>query len=103
PHYWQKDAAGIQLPYLDSIVIEFVKAQDAEIVRLEAGSIDLMAQADLRPEDFAAVRRLRDQGALQMADVGISVDPNTLWFNLTPGSAAQKARPYLQRTEFRQA
>src|SRR5947208_7269861 len=70
---------------------------------LEACSIDLMTQADLRPEDFAALRRLRDQGALQMADVGIGVDPNTLWFNLTPDSAAEKAKPYLQRTEFRQA
>jgi peptide/nickel transport system substrate-binding protein len=26
-----------------------------------------------------------------------------LWFNLTPGSAVEKAKPYLQRPEFRQA
>src|SRR5258708_7432714 len=75
--------------------------QDAEILRLQAGSVDLMTQADLRPEALAALRRLRDQGALQLADVGIGVDPNLLWFNLTPGSA--EAKPYLQRVEFRQA
>jgi peptide/nickel transport system substrate-binding protein len=103
PHYWQKDAAGVALPYLDSIVMEVVMTQDAEILRLQAGSADLMTQADLRPEDLAALRRLRDQGALQLADVGIGVDPNLLWFNLTPGSAAEKAKPYLQRAEFRQA
>ena len=102
PHYWQKDAAGIALPYLDSIVLEFANP-DAEVLRLEAGTIDLMTQADVRPPDIAALRRLRDQGALQLADVGIGVDPNTLWFNLTPSAAAQKAKPYLQRTEFRQA
>jgi peptide/nickel transport system substrate-binding protein len=62
-----------------------------------------MTQADIRPEDLAALRRLRDQGALQLADVGIGVDPNTLWFNLTPGSPVTKAKPYLQRAEFRQA
>jgi peptide/nickel transport system substrate-binding protein len=78
-------------------------AQDAEVLRLEAGTTDLMTQADLRPEDLAALRRLRDQGTLQIADVGIGVDPNMLWFNLTPGSAAQKTKPYLQRAEFRQA
>ena len=103
PHYWQKDAAGVVLPYLDQVVVEFVMAQDAEILRLEAGTTDLMTQADIRPEDLAALRRLRDQGALQIADVGIGVDPNTLWFNLTPGSAAQRTKPYLQRAEFRQA
>ena len=103
PHYWQKDAAGVQLPYLDRLVVEFVTAQDAEILRLQAGSTDLMTHADVRPEDVAALRRLRDQGSLHLADVGIGVDPNMLWFNLTPGSALQKTRPYLLRAEFRQA
>src|SRR5207244_7028448 len=105
PHYWQKDAAGIALPYLDSIVLEFVKAQGAEVLRLEAGSIDLMTQADVRPEDIAALRRLRDQGTLQLVDAGVGVDPNALWFNLTPAAAAKnaKTRPCLSRAEFRQA
>jgi peptide/nickel transport system substrate-binding protein len=103
PHYWQKDSAGTALPYLDSVVMEIVTTQDAEVLRLEAGTIDLMAQADVRPEDLKALRPLRDQGAVQLADVGIVVDPNTLWFNLTPGSPVAKAKPYLQRAEFRQA
>jgi peptide/nickel transport system substrate-binding protein len=103
PNYWQKDAAGTQLPYLDRINMEIVPTQDAEVLRLEAGSIDLMTQADVRPEDVSALRRLRDQGSLQLVEVGTSVDPNTLWFNLTPGASNLKTRPYLQRGEFRQA
>jgi peptide/nickel transport system substrate-binding protein len=103
PHYWQKDANGVALPYLDRIVVEFVASQDAEMLRMGAGTIDLMTVANVRPEDLAALRRLRDQGAVQLADAGVGVDPDTLWFNLTPGSAAQKAKPYLTRTEFRQA
>jgi peptide/nickel transport system substrate-binding protein len=103
PNYWQKDGAGIQLPYLDSIVMEFLASQDAEVLRLQAGSADLMTQADVRPIDIAALRKLRDQGALEIAEAGIGVDPNMLWFNLKPSPAAQKAKPYLQRTEFRQA
>ena len=73
------------------------RRQDAEMLRLEAGTTDLMTQADIRPEDLAALRQLRDQGALQLADVGTGVDPNMLWFNLTPGSTVQKAKPYLLR------
>jgi peptide/nickel transport system substrate-binding protein len=103
PHYWQKDANGAALPYLDRLVIEFVASQDAEMLRMGAGSIDLMTVANVRPEDLAALRRLRDQGAVQLVDEGVSVEADTLWFNLTPGSAASKAKPYLTRTEFRQA
>jgi len=103
PHYWRKDASGGALPYLDRLVVEFIKAQDAEMLRLQSGSVDVMSQADVRPEDIAALRRLRDQGALQLVEVGVGVDPNLLWFNLSPARAAQKTKPYLLRTEFRQA
>ena len=103
PHYWRKDASGAALPYLDRLVMEFVSGQDAEMLRVQAGEVDVMAVADVRPEDIASLRRLRDEGKVQLVDVGVSVDPNTLWFNLTPGSAAVKAKPYLGLAEFRQA
>jgi peptide/nickel transport system substrate-binding protein len=104
PRYWRKDASGGQLPYLDRLVMEFVAGgQDPEILRVESGAVDFMTQADVRPEDIAALRRLRDQGALQLVEVGVSVDPTCLWFNLTPGNAAVKAKPYLERPEFRRA
>jgi len=105
PHYWRTDASGTPLPYLDRLVVEFVKTQDAEMLRLQAGTLDLMTQADVRPEDIASLRRLRDQGSIQLAEPGVGVDANMLWFNLTPAAAArnEKTRPYLARTEFRQA
>ena len=102
PHYWRHDAAGRQLPYLDRIVFEVVTTQDSEIFRMQSGSIDVMTQADVRAEDYAGLRRLRDQGSLQLVDVGVGVDPNLLWFNLTPASAT-RLPPYLERAEFRRA
>ena len=104
PRYFRKDASGGALPYLDRLVLEFIAGgQDPEILRLESGAVDFMSQADVRPEDIAALRRLRDGGSLQLLEVGVSVDPNCLWFNLTPGAAAGKAKPYLLRPEFRRA
>ena len=105
PRYWRKDASGVQLPYLDSLVMDFVTSQDAEMLRMQAGTLDIMTQADVRPEDIASLRRLRDQGKVQLAEPGLGVDPIMLWFNLTSAAAARdgKARPYLQRVEFRQA
>ena len=100
PHYWRKDASGAPLPYLDRVVLEIASGQDAEVQRLEAGSIDLMSQADLRPQDYATMKRLRDRGAVTLTDVGTGVDPNVLWFNL---ATTQPSRGYLQKQEFRQA
>ena len=105
PHYWRKDAAGVALPYLDRSTWSSCKSQDAEMLRMQAGTLDLMTQADVSPEDIASLRRLRDQGAVQLAEPGVGVDPIMLWFNLTPAAAAQgpKTKPYLPRAEFRQA
>lgn len=103
PHYWREDASGSPLPYLDRIDLEVVTSADAEMLRMEAGSIDVMSQTDVPPQDIGALRRLRDQGALQLLDVGIGVDPNMLWFNLVPSSGVAKDKPYLERPEFRQA
>jgi peptide/nickel transport system substrate-binding protein len=105
PHYWRKDASGASLPYLDRLVLDIVKSQDAEIIRMQAGTIDLMTQADVRPVDISALRKLRDQGALQLVEPGISVSPDVLWFNLTPAAEKRDAatKPYLHRAEFRQS
>jgi peptide/nickel transport system substrate-binding protein len=101
PRYW-RHAGETQLPYLDRVVFEIVSTQDAEVLRLESGSLDVMTQPDVRPEDYAALKRLRDQGTVSLMDVGIGVDPNMLWFNLSP-SRARGVPSYLKRSEFRQA
>ena len=102
-HYWRTDANGTPLPYLDTISMEIVGSQDAEILRLQAGSIDLMAQADLRPQDYASLKPLAGQGSINLAELGPAVDPNMLWFNLTAAAAARPGKSFLQRAEFRQA
>ena len=103
PHYWRTDASGAALPYLDTISLEIVGSQDTEILRMQAGSIDLMAQADLRPQDYASLKRIAGQGTVRLAELGPAVDPNLLWFNLTPAAAARPGKAFLQRAEFRQA
>jgi peptide/nickel transport system substrate-binding protein len=86
PHYWKKDANGVQLPYLDRLTIAIVPDQNTEALRLQSGEIDLMANGDIRPEDHQAFRRAAEQGKLRMLDVGVGLDPNLLWFNLGKSS-----------------
>jgi peptide/nickel transport system substrate-binding protein len=101
PHYWRFDERGTQLPYLDTLRIEIITDQNTEALRVAAGEIDLMTNGDIRPEDYATFKRAADNGRLRLLEVGTGLDPNLLWFNLTP--ARTQAKPWLSRREFRQA
>ncbi len=49
PRYWKKDPSGATLPNLDQVVLEVVPDQNAELVRLQAGQIDML---QLKPNGF---------------------------------------------------
>ncbi len=100
--FWRRDEQGAQLPYLDEIEVQIVPEQNAEILRLEAGEVDLITD-QVRPEDLAALQKLQDQGAVTLNEAGIALNPEMLWFNLDPASPRARTRPWLQRPELRRA
>jgi peptide/nickel transport system substrate-binding protein len=103
PHYWRRDAHGTQLPYLDRIVIEMVPQQDAELLRLQSGQVDL-TQQHLRAEDIATFKRLAEQGKARLFDMGVATEGDHFFFNLKPEKwAADPRGAWLPRKEFRQA
>jgi len=103
PHYWRTDAAGIQLPYLERLTLEIVPDQNAELLRLQTGQTDF-GQSEVRSEDYATLKRAADAGRIQLLDLGVGLDPDSLWFNLNPTSkGADPKRPWLQRVELRRA
>jgi peptide/nickel transport system substrate-binding protein len=102
PHYFRRDAKGVQLPYLDRLTLAIVPEQGAEALRLEAGQIDLMTNADLRPQDFASFKRLSEQGRVRLLEGTVGLDPDFLAFNLRPGSSMTKRAPWMLKKEFRQ-
>jgi peptide/nickel transport system substrate-binding protein len=102
-HYFRTDDRGTRLPYLDRIVVEIVPDQDAQVLKLEAGDMDTEA-AEIRPEDYAPLKRAAERGSLQIVDVGAAVDPDGLWINLRPGAFDRDPRrSWIQRDELRQA
>jgi peptide/nickel transport system substrate-binding protein len=103
PRYWKTDARGRQLPYLDRLEFQIVADMNVEILQLESGAVDLMF-SDLRPEDYASLRRLEAQGRVRVVDAGTSLDPPMFWFNLDPSAkATDPRRAWLQATDFRRA
>jgi len=103
PHYFREDANGRPLPYLDRIVVQVSSDQNAELLRLESGQVD-MTIAEIRPEDYAPLKRAADGGRLQLLDLGPALDADSLWFNLRPDAFGKDPRAaWLQRDELRQA
>ena len=103
PRYWKKDVTGIQLPYADQVVLEIVPDQNAELVRLQAGQVDLLQQ-QIRPEDITTLKPLIDQGRVRIIELGVGVDPDFLLFNLrSPYWAKDPRREWIQAKEFRKA
>lgn len=102
PRYWRKDAAGTPLPYLDRLTL-VVASQPVEALKLQSGDVDLMTNADIRPEDYAAFKRASDEGRLRLIDNGVALDPNLLWFNLTSKKGSDPKSRWFGNKAFRQA
>ena len=49
-------ASGAQLPYLDKLTVLVIADQTTEALRLQAGEIDLMANGEIRPQDYAELQ-----------------------------------------------
>jgi peptide/nickel transport system substrate-binding protein len=103
PRYWRKDAAGTSLPYLDKLTVLIVPDQNTEALRMQSGEIDLMGSGEIRPEDYPAFRRIAEQGRLRLIDAGVGLDPNLLWFNLSPAGARSPRSAWFRQKAFRQA
>jgi peptide/nickel transport system substrate-binding protein len=102
-HYWRRAADGSALPYLDRIALEIVPEQNAELLRLQSGSTDLTS-SELRPEDYASVKRAEEQGQLRLAELGVGPDADAFWFCLKAEVKGKDPRfAFVQRPAFRQA
>jgi peptide/nickel transport system substrate-binding protein len=103
PHFWRRDDQGEALPYLDSVVLEIVPDQNTELLRLQAGAID-MTQQQLRAEDYASARELERKGTLSVLELGVGLDPDVFFFNLRPSHWAKDPRKaWMPAAEFRRA
>ena len=89
PHYWRRDASGVRLPYLDRLTLEIVPDQNAELLRLTAGQVDVL-QNEIRPEDYRTVKAAADGGRVRLTDVGPGIEREMLWFNLAPSPKGER-------------
>jgi peptide/nickel transport system substrate-binding protein len=103
PRYWRKAPDGNALPYIDSLVMELVPDQNAELLRLQSGGSDL-THSELRSDDYIPVRRAEQDGKVTMVELGVGPDADGFWFCLKPEKKANDPRfAFTSKREFRQA
>lgn len=76
PYYWKRDSNGRQLPYLDSVRIEFQRNRDLELIRFQKDELDILS--NLEPESF---KKLKGKAEVSALDLGTSLDTVQVWFN----------------------
>lgn len=98
PYYWKTDAAGTVLPYLDEIVWLVVPSEDAQVIRFQAGDIDVLSRVS--NQHVTALESRAPAAGYAVHDLGASLEYNFLFFNLAPG---KERNPLFQDVGFRQA
>ena len=80
PYWFEVDAKGTRLPYLDEIVFVVTKDQDAALLKFHAGQVD--ALDNVKPEDYPDFEAKQQAEDYVLHDIGPSYNTNFLWFNL---------------------
>ncbi len=106
PFYWKVDSENQRLPYLDELVFLFVGTEDAQVMHFEAGETDIISR--LSAENYNLLTREKARIALQLADMGPSLEYNFLLFNLNDLGAKKlddvsKKQAWFRDLKFRQA
>lgn len=99
PHYWKKDAAGRQLPYLDSVRLDILTNRELELMRFRKGEFHLLNGLDAESFD-----RFSKEMPGTVRDLGPSLDSEQIWFNQVPSAPIPPfKREWFRNVEFRRA
>ncbi len=99
PHFWETDAEGRRLPYLDEIIFLFVAGADAQAIRFQAGETDLVSA--LTPDNFTLLERQARHRGDVLADLGAGMSYQFLFFNLNDLDRRQLPAIEAKQTWFR--
>ncbi|HEY5595786.1 MAG TPA: ABC transporter substrate-binding protein [Candidatus Bipolaricaulota bacterium] len=98
PYYWKADENGVQLPYLDQVILSIVTDDNVRLLRFSNGQTDIYPP---RPEDIPVLRQQSNQGVTVSVQEAGTVDMNVIAFNQDSQDANLQA--LFRDVRFRQA
>src|SRR5579864_3542909 len=99
PYYWKVDSAKNRLPYLDEVIFLVVPSEDAEVIRMQSGELDLLSR--FSAANYPVLARQQDARGYRLYDLGPGLEYNFLFFNLNDLSANAPAGLATEQTWFR--
>ena len=104
PYYWKMDAAKHRLPYLDQLTFLIVPTEDAEVIRFQAGDLDVLEK--INAENYAVLDREQNGRGYRLFNLGAGLEYDFLFFNLNDLGGKHlaeisKAQEWFRRREFR--
>ncbi|MCS7064532.1 MAG: ABC transporter substrate-binding protein [Methylacidiphilales bacterium] len=91
PHFWMLDEEGTRLPYIDRMIVRFVKDATAAAVAFATGQTD---SAGITPDNIEWIRKNEKVHQYTIYDRGPSTASSFIWFNQNPGTNAE-GRPFV--------
>jgi peptide/nickel transport system substrate-binding protein len=111
PYYWERDAQGNQLPYIERIVWQLAGTTDSQLIAFRSGDLDVIGDVrPLRPEYFSLLKQEETRGKFRLYNGGPWSGTTFISFNLNQGKDS-KGQPlvdpiksrWFNTKEFRQA
>ena len=99
PHYWNKDAAGVTLPYLERVIYRIVPDKNTEFLLFKEGNRDAYT---LRPEDLDELLSVEDPD-FTVYNGGASLGSAFIAFNQNPDTMDPLVYSWFSQVQFRQA
>jgi peptide/nickel transport system substrate-binding protein len=90
PYYWQQDAEGRSLPYVDRIVWQIIESTDSQLLAFRSGDLDVLGDVrPLRPEYFSLLKQEEKRGKFKVQAGGAWSGTTFFAFNLNQAKSAQ--------------
>jgi peptide/nickel transport system substrate-binding protein len=111
PYYWQTDAQGQRLPYIDRIIWQITESTDTQLLSFRSGDLDAIGDVrPLRPEYFSLLKHEEKRGKFRVIVGGPWSGTTFISFNLNRAKN-EKGQPLVEPAksrwfntlEFRQA
>ena len=102
PYWFEVDASGRRLPYLDELIFLVVPDLNTAVLQFQAGEVDGMD--NVKAEDYGTFARNQASGGYTLYDLGAALTSNFLWFNLNtvkqPGGRKPVGAPYADPVKY---
>ncbi|NCN05353.1 MAG: ABC transporter substrate-binding protein [Spirochaetales bacterium] len=100
PNYFERDAAGVQLPYLDELIFVFTPDQDTLLQNFLAGQSDFLG---VRGADYASLVDQQQALGFTLYEVGSATSTQFITFNQNPNGISGPFLEWNSNKDFRTA